>query len=710
MQDQPLERPLFKSPSPVLAPRSVAIVGASERAKWPKQIFAQLREFGFPGEVFPVNPRLTEIWGVRCYPDLASLPRPAAHAAVIVPATAVQSVLETGATTGLKSATIYASNLGEGDDPGIVARGTALKALIARTGLAVSGPNCMGANSQREQYFGYPAAELCSAPAGAVALISQSGGTVRYIAQQGRDRGIKFGYAISSGNELDLDMADYVNHFVDDPQTRCIALFIEGIRRPAAFMAAAGRALQSGKPIVAIKTGRSRKSRDASRSHTGAIAGDYEAFVAVCERYGIVLCASLDEMIEVLLAMQPGRFPKGHRVGFVTTSGGTVDLLHDELATAAGIETPAYGPDTKARIRKMVAPEVAIENPIDAGDPSTDAVAADMCKAVLADPSVDMLAWANVLPWRAGARDVAAVRSVVEASEKPVIAFGRMSYMVSKDGLEFQDQVGFPFMQGLPATLRSLSALGFYGARVGRSIGPLPPPRAQVSALSDDALHAALATHEVSAPRSEIALMPEAAAAAAERIGFPVALKIVSPDISHKTEVGGVVLGLDSAAKVTAGAVALADAARKAAPAAQLRGFLGQEMISGTELIIGARRDPHYGPIIVVGAGGILVELTNDIATRLLPIDRNDAEAMIDALKVSRLLAGYRGRPACDRDALISAICGFAQVYLDHRHLVAEMEINPLMVLRKGEGVRAADVRWVPLRDENEPKSQMMRP
>jgi acetyltransferase len=702
MQARQVERPLFKSPSSLLAPRSVAIVGASERAKWPKQIFAQLQQFGYPGEVYPVNPRLKEIWGVRCYPDLASLPQAPSHAVVIVPAPAVQLVLEVGTGAGLQSATIYSSSLGEGHDPDVVARGDALKALIATSGLAVCGPNCMGVNSQRERYFGYPAAELCAAPAGAVALVSQSGGTVRYIAQQGRDRGIRFGYAISSGNELDLDMADYVSHFVDDEHTRCIALFIEGIRRPAAFMNAAARALAAGKPIVAIKTGRSRRSREASQSHTGAIAGDYEAFQAMCERHGIVLCASLDEMIEVLLAMQPGRFPKGRSVGFVTTSGGTVDLLYDYLDDQDGIEAPAFGESTQARIRELVAPQTAIANPLDAGDPSTDAVAADMCKAVLDDPHIDMLAWANVLPWAKGARDVAAVRSVLEHSEKPVIAFGRMSYMVSKNGLEFQEQVGLPYLQGLQPTLRSLAALSFYGARVGTAIAALPEPRGDAKALSPDDLAAALAAHGLPAPRSAIVATPAAAAEAAGRIGFPVALKIVSPDISHKTDVGGVALDLDSVAKVEAAAVTLTDAMRRAAPDARLQGFLVQEMVRGVELIIGARADPHYGPMLVVGAGGTLVELMQDIAMRQLPINRDDAQAMIAGLKVSRLLAGYRGRPACDTDALIQVICGFARFYLDHRHLVAEVEINPLVVLEQGRGVRTVDVRTVPLRPARE--------
>jgi acetate---CoA ligase (ADP-forming) len=216
----------FRSPLPLLCPPSIAIVGASERAKWPTLIYRNLRDFGYPGTIYPVNPRGGEVWGLRCYPDLASLPKPPDHALVIVPAPAVQGVLETGVAAGLKSATVYASQIGEGDDPEIIARGTALKALIDRSGLLLCGPNCMGIHALREKNFGYPNADLCELEPGSVAFVTQSGGTVQYLAATGAHRGVHFNYLISSGNELSLDLADYVNYFARDDSTRVIALFI----------------------------------------------------------------------------------------------------------------------------------------------------------------------------------------------------------------------------------------------------------------------------------------------------------------------------------------------------------------------------------------------------------------------------------------------------------------------------------------------------
>lgn len=685
----------FRSPLPLLNPASVAIVGASERAKWATQIFHNLRRFGYPGKIYPVNPRTSEVWGSRCYPDLASLPEPPDHALVIVPAPAVQAVVETGVKAGLRSATIYASQIGEGEDPEIVARGTALKSLIETSGLLVCGPNCMGANALREKYFGYPNTELCELPPGSVALVTQSGGTLQYIGQVGAHRGVKFSYMISSGNEINLDLADYINFLIADAATRVITLFIEGIRRPQQFMAAAAKALRSGKPIIAIKTGKSQKSRDSARSHTGAIAGDYAAFAAMCERYGIVVCDTLDDMIEMALAFQNGRLPKGNRVGWVTTSGGTVDLLYDYLDQMGALATPDFAASTKARLRPLVSPELALKNPLDAGNPGGEAESAELCRAVAADPNVDILAWGSTLPSGKRARDPTLLRSVSESTDKPVIAFVRMNFPVERSAVEFQDQVGFPYLMGLPQTVRALSALAFYGARRGRDIPPLPAPRGEAEALQGETLAAALMHHGLTPPRSGLAASPQEAAKIAANLGFPVALKVASAQISHKTEVGGVRLNLKSSAEVEREATALAAAIRQAG--ACLDGFLVQEMIEGVEIIVGARHDPLFGPLLLVGAGGILVELVEDVACRLLPITPQDACAMIGELKVAKLLAGFRGRPPADLEALTTAICGLSDFYLDHRHLIADIEMNPLIVRGKGDGVRAVDVRLVPV-------------
>jgi acetyltransferase len=686
----------FKVAESLLRPQSVAIVGASDRSKWPIVIFENLRAYGYAGKIFPVNPKVTKIWGVDCYPDLASLPEAPEHALVIVPAPAVQGVLETGVKAGLKSATIYASQIGEGHDPQIIARGEALKSLLERSSLVLSGPNCMGGNSLREKFFGYPHRELCTLEPGSVAFVTQSGGTLYYVARTATQRGIRFNYLLSSGNEISLDLADYVNFLVDDESTRVIALFIEGIRRPQAFMAAAARALKARKPIVVIKTGRSKRSQESARSHTGAISGDYDVFLAMCERYGIVNCPTLEDFIEALLVFQNGRLPKGRRVGWVTTSGGTVDLLFDYLDEQRGIETPPFSDGTKAIMRPLISPELDLKNPLDAGDPANDATAMNMCAAVAADPGIDMVAWAATNFTGKDKRDATVFKEFYAGTEKPVVGFARMAFAIDEKTRDFQNEIGFPFLQGLPGTIRALSALAFYGERAGRDVAA--PASAEIGnkKLRGADLEQKLAAAGLPSPRGAFAISPEEAATVANHIGFPVVLKIASAQISHKTEVGGVRLNLRTAEEVTREAQDLIEAVRKIAPDAPIEGFLVQEMVRGTEVILGARTDPLYGPMILVGAGGILVELVEEVSFRLLPVNSDDARAMLEELKLSKLLDGFRGKPAGDVDALVRAICGLSRFYLENRHQFADLEINPLIVLDQGKGVRAVDIRTAP--------------
>ena len=293
----------------------------------------------------------------------------------------------------------------------------------------------MGSYSYRERLFAYPNTELCSVPPGPIGCIFQSGGTLQFWLKSAAERGMGFSYAVSSGNEADLDLADFLDFLVDDPHTKQIVLFIEGIRRPQAFMRAAARALEAGKPILAIKTGATQKSRSAAQSHTGAIGGDYAAYLAMCERYGIVNCRSLDDLLETALAFQCGRLPKGPRIGFVTTSGGTVDLLYD-YAETEGAVIPEFSAATNAALMPHMQEGILPKNPLDTGIPTTLKVAADQCEIVARDPNVDIVAWASPLPGKGGSwDDVHELRRLLAATDKPIIAFGRMIHQMTAEGL-----------------------------------------------------------------------------------------------------------------------------------------------------------------------------------------------------------------------------------------------------------------------------------
>jgi acetyltransferase len=671
----------------------VAIVGASERGQWQGLIYRNLRDYKYPGRVYLVNPRQKEVWGERCFPSLREIPDPIDHAMVIVPAVAVADVLVDADAAGVKSATVYAAAMGDGNDPASKKRGAWLKDFLGKSKMRVAGPNCMGAHSYHERMFAYPNTELGRFPAGSVGAIFQSGGTLQFWLRTGADRGLRFSYGITSGNEADLDLADYLNFLVDDPDTRQIALFIEGIRRPQAFMQAAGRALEAGKPVIAIKTGATQKSRAAAQSHTGAIGGDYAAYLAMCERYGIRNCSSLDDMLETALAFDSGRLPKGPRIGFVTTSGGTVDLLYD-YAEQEGAVMPEYSEQTLKDLMPFMQEGIEPKNPLDLGIPMGLKHAAGVIDVVSRDPNVDMIAWAAMLPSKAGAwESVEELQNLLKRTDKPLLAFGRMSYVMTPEAVEAQNAAGFPFLQGLEPTLRAMNALWFHAARRGRR--PQAPPPAPPSDLSPATLDATLARYGIALPKSRNVATAAEAASAAEAIGFPVVLKIRSPDILHKTEAGGVVLDLRSREAVQRAAEGLLASARSAQPGARIEGFLVQEMVAGVEAIVGARQDPLYGPLLLVGAGGVLVELAKDAALRLLPVTAGDVSAMIDSLKLNKLLTGFRGRPAADRAALESTVLALAQFYLDHRARIEDVEINPLMVRPSGRGAVAVDVRVI---------------
>lgn len=691
---------MFRSVEPLLRPESVAIVGASDRGGfgWPKSIYENLEHAGFPARIYLINPRREELWGRKVYPDFGALPEPVDLALTIVPAEIIAEVLADGARHGLKTALVYASRFGEGDDAEGMKRAAALKAICDETGLRVCGPNCMGSVSLPKDLLFYPSPRIRGLKRGPTGVVFQSGGTFMFWLQQAGVRGLGFSYAVSSGNELDLDLADYINFMVEDDDTRLIVSMIEGIRRPEAFMAAAEKALAAAKPILMVKIGSSERGRAATMSHTGALAGDDDVFNAVCEKYGIIRCASLDDLLESALAFQAGRIPTGGRVAMVGYSGGGKGLFLDHAADE-GIEIATFSPETVAAIRPLIDGGVPSENPLDcgAGIAPRQKDFSTVCRLALADGGVDIAAVQGQLPQiPSDPNDPTVFSDIVAATEKPVIGFGRMSQNVSEEGSAFQARAGIPFLQGLPETVRAIKGLVAYGARRRSGIPPMADPAGREDDLHGAAFDALLASRGLTPPKSVFAETPEAAAEAAAEIGFPVALKIVSSQFTHKTEIGGVTLDLGDGESVADAALAMAKRLFAVDAAAPIEGYLVQEMVEGVEFIIGVREDPQFGPFMVAGLGGILVEAMRDVSIRLLPVTPDAARAMIDALRGKAVLGAFRGRPPRDMAALIGAMCGLSALFLDHRTWLSDLEVNPLIVLGEGDGVRAVDVRPIP--------------
>ncbi len=684
---------MFRPVGHLLRPKSIAIIGASDKGGggWSKAIYDNLAFCGFPAKIYLVNPQRDELWGERVYPGFAALPEPVDLALAIIPAPAIPETLAEGAAHGLKCALIYAARFGEGGDAEGEARAAAVRALCERHGLRVSGPNCMGSVALREKLLLYPAPRVRGLPVGEVGVVFQSGGTFQFWLQHAATRGLAFSYAVSSGNELDLDLADYINFMVEDEGTRIVACMVEGVRRPDALMAAAEKALAAKKPILVVKLGRSARGSAAAATHTGALAGDDRVFDAVCRKYGIVRCPTLDDLIEGCLAFGQGRLPQGKRVAIAGYSGGAKGLLLD-YGAEQGIEFARFAPETEAALASHMDPGLPAENPLDVGA-NSGVVApkfAAACRAVATDPNVDMFIMQGQLPFTADEPySLAPFQETMAATAKPVLAYGRTAQNVTDAGRDFQNAAGVPFIQGLPETLRAASALISYAEALERPPAPLPAPRDAAGALDGAALGRLLAGYGATLPRSARAKTPEEAAERAAEIGFPVAVKIDAAGL-HKTELGGVALGLRDADAVREAAAAMA-----ARLPAAIDGFLIQEMVAGLELLVGVREDAQYGPVMVAGLGGVLTEVMDDVAVRLLPVDEAGAEEMLRALKGAALLNAFRGRPARDVAAAARAMAGLAALYLDHRDRLAEIEINPLMVLAAAEGVRAVDLRVV---------------
>jgi acyl-CoA synthetase (NDP forming) len=690
---------VFRPVDHLLRPKTIAIVGASDssRGGWAREIYENLEYSGFPARLYLVNPKRTELWGRPVFPSFAAIPEPVDLALTIIPSPAIPATLAEAAAHGLKCALIYAAQFGEGGDPEGQRRADAVKALCNSHGLRVSGPNCMGSLSLREKLLLYPAKRVRALRPGSVGVVFQSGGTFQFWLQQASLRGLDFSYAVSSGNELDLDLADYISFLVDDPHTRIIACMVEGIRRPQAFMAAAAKALAAKKPIILVKLGRSAAGQAAAQSHTGAVASDAQVFDAVCRRYGIINVPSLDDLIENCLAFGQGRLPKGPLIAMSCYSGGSKGLALDYVADEGAAMAPLTA-DTKAKLKTLIDPGLAAENPLDTG-PTVGVRApqfAEICKVVCADPTVDLVTVQGLLPVNpTDPCDPAPLRGVMESTDKPVLAFGRIAQNVSDISRKFQTETGIPFIHGLPETIRALQNLVRYAGVLQRDTPALDATPVSARAPDAGALDALLAGHGLTPPRSALAASPDEAAARAAEIGFPVAVKIVSPQASHKTEMGGVALHLADADAVRAAAAAMAARLRAHDTRAAIDGFLVQEMVDGLEMLVGVREDPQFGPVMAVGLGGVAVEVMQDVSIRLLPIDSGTAADMFFSLRGAPLLKVFRGRPERDVAALAQAMIGLSRLFMTYRPSYSDIEINPLIVLARDQGVRAVDVRAI---------------
>jgi acetate---CoA ligase (ADP-forming) len=704
----------------LLAPKNVVIVGASDRSgSWSKRVFRSLERMGFPGQVYPLNPRNQTVWGGRtCHPDFASLPEPPDHVVVLVPGRAAVETIRDAGRAGARSATIFSSGFGEGGDPEGQALGAELQAAIAESGLAVSGPNCLGNLAARSNFMTLTDDRIRQLTRGPVAIFGQSGGIVTAIYRSLLNRGIQPGYAVTVGNEAGLNSADYIRYFAEDEDTKVIACFIEAIRDPAAFREACMAARAAAKPVVLVKIGGSDASRAAALAHTGSLAGSLECFDAVAETIGAIRVDTIDEMVEVVELLTHGQRPAGARVGAITFSGGLKGLLL-EAAERNSVEFPALAPRTLDQLREVLGIGTSLGNPLDAGFTALSSREAYFtCIDIMqADPNLDLLLVQEELPTGEGMNAKAANLITVDEmvgrpDAKPVAVVSMASYMYTDFTREFRSKFPrLPVLHEVDKALKAVRAVGRWSLTRARmdeaaAIPAIRAGKAQLSSILEKATatgdgrrilgerdaKALIAAYGIRSPREISARSGEEAARAAQDIGYPVVLKLVSPDVQHKTEVGGVVTGLGDAQAVHAAFGGIEASLQAAAPAAAFEGVLVAEQVErGIELVLGVQRDPEVGPVIMFGTGGVHLELQKDVAFGAVPLSEARARHMIDETVAGRLLRGYRGAPPSDVDAVVAALLGLSRLAADLGEDLESVDLNPVVAVPGKAGVLSLD-------------------
>lgn len=677
----------------LLRPRSVAVIGASADAgKMTGRPVAYLQKHGFDGAIWPVNPRAETIAGLRCYPDVAALPGAPDAAIVLLGPDRAEAAVRDLAARGCQAAIVLASGYGEASEEGS-RRQQALKAAAGE--MRLLGPNTIGLVNLTDGIMlsATGALEVGDLPAGRISVVSQSGGILGSLLSRAADRGIGFAKLVSTGNEADLDSSDLIEHLVEDSATDVIAVYMEGLRRPEAFKRAARRAAELGKPIVVYKVGRSESGARSATSHTGALAGADRVYDALFRQFGVLRAESFTDLLDIPAALVAGRRMAGERVAILTSTGGAGTLLADNCGLA-GIDVPMPDDATTERLATLLNEDQAAigRNPVDV---TLAGLQPELFRgaitALLESPGYDAVV--VVIGSSALARPDIVAGAIVECqdrSDKPVLAY------VSPHAPHL---VRLLNGKGIPAFATPESCATMLRALHNRAL-PAAPAEVQADAgvlaglpsgnLNEAESKALFARFGVPVTREHTSADAGAAEAAARALGGEVVLKILSRAIAHKSDLGGVKVGL-TAEQVPEAAAAMLERLRAAGMPAP-EGFLVQERIrGGVEMILGFHRDPQLGPVILLGAGGVAAELFQDTALRLLPIARADAEAMVEELKAARLLCGYRGAPPADIPGLVDAVMAFAAMAGAAGERLLEAEINPLFVLPEGEGARAVD-------------------
>jgi acetyltransferase len=694
----------------ILRPHTIAVVGASRSPQSiGHQVLANLVEHGFTGAVFPVNPHAAAVRAMKAYPDVAAIGEPVDLAVVVVPQRLVLGVVQQCADAGVPGLVVITAGFREVGGAGIEDE-RRLAALVRARGMRMVGPNCMGVLNTDPAVAMNATFAPTMPPPGRAAFVSQSGALGVSVLDYAREYGIGIAQFVSVGNKPDVSGNDLLLQWEHDDAVGVILMYVENFGNPRKFLEIASR-ITKHKPIIVVKSGRSRVGARAAASHTGALAASDTAVDALLAQAGVLRAATIEELFDMAMAFSGPPLPRSRRTAVLTNSGGPGILAADALETH-GMEVADLEPATTALLRPLFPPEASIRNPLDMIASATAKDYRTALEALLGDPHVDAAVAIFVPPLGVRQEDVAEAIGAAAATNpaKTVLAV-----LMGRDGLPQGraelHRAGIPAYIFPESAARALAALRRH--REWRARPDVVHPsfsvdRARAAALLAGAQAAGatrlneldalslLDAYGIPAPAARLALDVEAAVAAATEVGYPVALKVVAPEIVHKTDVGGVRVDLSTAIELREAWAEMADAVDRAAPGIAVTGFLVQHMVGGgnagggRETIVGLARDPVFGPLVMFGLGGVFVEALRDVAFRIAPLGALDAHDLIHSIRGFRLLEGIRGAEPADLAALADAVLRVAQLAIDFPQ-IAELDINPLLAFP--DRVVAVDAR-----------------
>jgi acyl-CoA synthetase (NDP forming) len=685
----------------MLNPRSFAIVGATPRQQYGGRMLAAALKMQDRVKVYAVNPKYDEIMGVKSYKSITDLPETPDVVAVVVPYNHVLSTLKEAHAKGTRAAIVISAGFSERGLSDRAALQAEVAAYARESGLRISGPNCLGLANIRDNIWLTSSSRQMTGVNGKVGLVCQSGATLfgPFLARAA-DSGMGLSYVVSTGNEADLDFADFARYLLDDEGTTVIAGFVEGFKNAAKFIEVAKLAAERGKPMVLIKIGRSDLGKRAASSHTAALTGSDALYDAICKQYGVIRVPSYDDLLEVAQLMAQSKKPKQPGIAVVSHSGGICSLTAD-MCGQQGLDLPVLSDKARGVIDGILKGFGWAANPADVtGKANSDSFPAIM-EAMINEPGVGTLAIAS------SGRDQQADQIIAlrEKTDKNV-AYMWTGSRDDSTSLAKLKAAGVPLFYTPDSLARGLRHLLDYHAwhdkRMKQGFASAPTMNAaqketlakltalKRNALSESESKQLIAAWSVPVSMEVCANDIDSAVKAAEKIGYPVVLKVDSPDLPHKTEAGVVRLNVHDADQVRAAYTAIIANAKAHAPDAKINGVLVQEMVTGgVEVIIGVSYDPQLGATLLFGTGGVMVEVYKDVAMRHCPITPTEAREMIFEVKGAKLLQGYRGALACDIDALANVLVNVSHLAANLNGQLAELDINPLLVLPKG--IKAVD-------------------